>query len=288
MKPVIIQSFLGNRNGNAVSYEETKILATCSLYYAKKNTKFKIILYTDKIGAKILKDVPYDEVILFDQEIIDQLPKRVWSAGKILAMSMEKRPFIHIDFDFFILNKKFFKKIKKSPFFAYHNEPWSADLGKKGCFYENGVKIILQILNESLNLNLRQKFISVNFSIFGSCIEHNVSVINESAKKMIDCIIKHKEFLDSEDLLEHLTKYFNRIDYVMIPLVIEQVLFLTMVKQKLKKYSTLIKIKHPRDSYKAGSKIGVFHLWDSKKEYNIIQKLDSLYNFITRSSNKNV
>lgn len=284
MDPVILHSFLGDRTGNIVTYEETRILATCSQYYAQKNTGLKTVLYTDKIGAELLKDIPYDEVILFDEEIIKQFPKHVWSAGKILAMSMEKRPFIHIDFDFFILKRDFLDSIIDAPFFAYHNEPWSAYLGKKGCFNKEGVQIILQVINESLNIPTNQTFISVNFSIFGSCIEKNIPIINKVSQKMIDCIIKHREFLDSNDLLEQLKKPFQRIHAIMIPLVIEQVLLLKMIHKELKKYKTLIKIQHPRESYSEGIKIGLAHLWEAKNFPVITKKINLLYKSIINKS----
>lgn len=287
MNPVIIYSFL-NMNGNAVSHEETKILATCSQYYAKKNTGYRTVLYTDEIGANLLKNIPYDEIILFDKNILDKLPKNVWSIGKILAMSMEKRPFIHIDFDFFIFSKKSFKKARKKPFFVYHNEPWTAYFGKKETFYVQGIKIILDVINEYLNINTSQKFISVNFSIFGSFIEKNIPIINNCARKMIDCVIKYKDFLDSSDLLDKFKKPFGSINGVMIPVIIEQVLLFSLIKSKLKKYHRFIKITHPSYSYEAGLKVGLIHLWDAKKATNIIERLNNLYNFITDLHNKKV
>jgi hypothetical protein len=288
MQPVIVHSFLGNRSGNAITNEQTKIFATCSQYYAKKNTGLKTILYTDELGAELFKDIPYDEIILFDKSIIEKLPKSIWSAGKILAMTMENRPFIHIDFDFFILNKSFMESVENVPFFAYHDEPWSAYFGKKNNFYKNGIAVILNVVNEYLNIDLEQKFISVNFSIFGSCVKNNIPIINDIAQKIIDCIIKYKDFLDSKELLEKFEKSFGSIGCVMIPIVIEQVLFMAMIKEKLKTYLTLIKIKESKESYPNGTKIGLIHLWDAKHFKEIKDKIDYLYNIISQKSNKNV
>ena len=284
MDPVIIHSFLGGRHGNAVSYEETKIFATCSHFYAKKNTGLKIVLYTDKIGYDLLKDIPYDEIIFFDEEIVEKLPKSVWSAGKILAISMEKRPFVHIDFDFFILKPGFLDIIKDAPFFAYHNEPWSAYLGKKSTFNKKGVQVILKVLNKNLNINHKKNFISVNFSMFGSCILKNISIINNMAQKMIDCIIEHKKFLDSKYLLDTFAPYFGTINGVMIPLIIEQVLLVDMIKQELKFYKTCIRIKDPIYSYPEGLKIGLLHIWGAKHKKVNMEKMKGLYNFINNKS----
>lgn len=286
MDPVIIFSFLGHTEGNAVKYEETQILANCSHFYAKKNVGFKTVLYTDKTGFELLKHIPYDEIILFDENLISQFPKKVWSAGKILAFSLEKRPFIHIDFDFFIFKKDFLSKIENAPFFAYHDEPWSAYLGKNGVFNKEGVKIILEVINESLDLDINKKYISVNFSIFGSCRENSIPIINETSKKMIDCIIKHRNFLNSDNLLEQLKKPFGAINGVMIPLIIEQVLLMEMFRKELKEYETCIKIPRPQNSYTEGLKFGLLHLWDGKQNIQVINKLNILNkSIINRYSN---
>jgi hypothetical protein len=282
MEPVIIFSFLGNRIGSNATDEDTKIFATCSQYYAKKNTGLKTVLYTDKIGAELLKNIPYDEIILLDDKITNKLPRSVWSAGKILTMSMEKRPFIHIDFDFFILNNSFLEKIKNAPFFTYHDEPWSSNFGKGCDFYKNGVAVILDVLNKSLNLDLDQKFMSVNFAIFGSCIENNIPIINETAQKMIDCIIEHKDFLDGDELITKFKTTFDELAYATIPVIIEQVLFLIMMKKKLKTYTTLIPIKYSQFSYSYGLKVGVLHLWDGKKVKEIRKNTYALYKKICK------
>jgi hypothetical protein len=286
MDPVIIFSFLSHTEGNAVKYEEIQILANCSHFYAKKNVGFKTVLYTDKTGFELLKHIPYDEIILFDDNLISQFPKKVWSAGKILAFSLEKRPFIHIDFDFFIFNKDFLSIIENAPFFAYHDEPWTAYLGKDGTFNKNGVKIILEVINERLNLDIDKEYISVNFSMFGSCQENSIPIINETSKKMIDCIIQHANFLNSNDLLKQLNKSFGRIDSIMIPLIIEQVFLMEMFKKELKEYKTCIKIPYPQYSYTEGLKLGLLHLWDRKQNMQFMNKLNLINkSIINRYSN---
>ena len=73
---------------------------TLSAVYAK-NSGFEIVLHTDNKGAEVLKDAPYDQIII-DLEIDDIPRKGVFAWAKFKAMENELVESIHIDGDVFL------------------------------------------------------------------------------------------------------------------------------------------------------------------------------------------
>jgi len=71
-------------------------LYTLSVLFLKDHFK-EIVLYTDTLGASLLKFLPFTEVhIVLDDVACDD---RIWVKGKFIAFEKEKKPFIHVDGD---------------------------------------------------------------------------------------------------------------------------------------------------------------------------------------------
>lgn len=89
------------------------------IYYATsvaylKKLGHEIVMHTDTFGAKLIQDIPYDEVYL----TLDNMPKdihpRFWAAGKIFAQEAEPLGSVHIDGDVFIKRNSLVKMLEKS------------------------------------------------------------------------------------------------------------------------------------------------------------------------------
>jgi hypothetical protein len=265
-KPVVIYSSWMGANYDSVAAQ--KDFAIYSNYLAQK-AGFKTVLYTDQKSKQILKDIPYNEIIDFDEKILEQLPKTVWAAGKILAMSMQTGPFIHIDFDFFILKNNCLEQLYDKDFFLFHEEPWSKKIGLHKNLYKNGTKKILNITEN--NLNLDENSISLNFSIFGSCRSDIAKIINIEAENFISYLIKNKEILESESLVEYLEGEFGKLSKTILSIILEQVIFPhTLVKKYKYQYHPILKIKNGKNLIKKFKKAGLVHLW-STKTYKSVQ-----------------
>jgi hypothetical protein len=262
MDTVVIYSYWG---GNPV--EKTLDMAFISNYLARKHG-YTTVLYVNKENKTNFKDIPYSEVIEMDENILQQLPTTVWSAGKILAASMEKRPFIHVDFDLFILDNQFYNDIKDKDFVTYHCEPW---LSKKT--FNNSIKYILKKTNNSFGLKYKEDLYSYNFAIFGSCKSENIPIINKECKFVIENLIKNNKILNDQDFVESIRKNFPNIPEAVIPVIIEQVITSKLIRLNFKNTYEILKISDSRDSYEAGLKIGLLHLWGSKNYNNILQKI---------------
>jgi hypothetical protein len=75
-----------------------------AIHCAKKSFD-RVELYTDKAGYDLLIR---DNQLLFDKvhvvlDDLDDLPSDLWMAGKLYTYSLQDEPFIHLDYDLFLL-----------------------------------------------------------------------------------------------------------------------------------------------------------------------------------------
>lgn len=266
-KPLVVYSSWMNNQYNNI--ETQKEFAWYSNYLAQKNG-YKTILYTDQKSKAILKDIPYDIIIDFDEEILNQLPKTVWAAAKILTFSMQKEPFLHIDFDFFIFEDLSIENMKDKDFIIYHQEPWSKQFGLGNVFHINGIKKVLDITNNCFNIKYNKKLMSLNFAIFGSYKKNVVTTISKEAKILIDNLIKNKDILENLNLQSFFKKKFGNIDHAMLSIIFEQVIFpYTLVQKHKIYYHPILKVKSPREVCKLSIQNKLLHLWGFKKDIKV-------------------
>lgn len=185
---------------------DIEIAKTANLLAQKQG--YKTCLYTDEIGYLLLKNsVPYDEIKLFDKDLLSNFNTSIWSLGKILAMRETNEPFIHLDFDLFLFNS--IEKYIQSDFFSLNFEPWVSSLN----FFKNSVKEIYYLFPDKNQLNINS-YDSYNFAIAGG---YNYNKINLVCDQIINLAINNQEELKQFD------KDFNKSRWV-LPLIFEQVL----------------------------------------------------------------
>ena len=267
-KPVIVySSWLQNNYQGVLSQKDFAIYSN----RLSQKAGYKTVLYTDQASKKLLGDIPFNKIVDFDEDILNQLPKTVWAAGKILAFSMQTGPFIHLDFDFFILNNNFYEQIKDKHFFLFHEEPWSGDFGFDRTFNKQGIQKILEITNNDFGANLDEKSISLNFSMFGSCKESAIPIIVEKSKLTIETLIKYKNQFEDDSFKKHFQKYFRTLSLAIPSMVVEQVILPNIISQALKSpHYPIIKLKNLKDLVKNFKEEGLLHLWGFKKNNKII------------------
>jgi hypothetical protein len=166
-----------------------KEMASIANSLAQKNG-YKTCLYTDAKGLNLLKEVKYDEIVLFDELTISKFFPKIWSLGKILAMSLVKEPFVHLDFDLFLF-KKLDDEIEKKDFFSLYPEPW-LDLNLN--VREDAAKILSVYPNqENLDMNA---LLSSNFAVVGG---QKFEEINNVCNKILNFGTLYKDsFIEME------------------------------------------------------------------------------------------
>lgn len=140
---------------------------------------FETIFVGDTKSIEVYKSVPYNKIIEFDDRI-NHIPECMWSAGKLIALSMMTEPVIHMDFDLLFLNppdnRKLFKPIvclhsehnlKERWQILYNNylsvRPWKTS-GIEITSYNSGIigglniKLIKSCTNELINFITEKKY----------------------------------------------------------------------------------------------------------------------------------
>lgn len=196
----ILYSFWQSRNHVFCNLEMAKLSHHCV-----KKLGYNTCLYTDKTGYGMLKNIiNYDEIVIFDDQLLSKFSSQIWSLGKILAMSLVESPFIHIDFDVFLL-KPFESSLLNKDFFATYEEPWIHN-------FQTNISKIYELYPHQKELDINN-FTSFNFSIIGG---QNFKKINEVCKKIIDFAIDYKE--DVEKIKTNLTwEHAVTFEQIMIP-----------------------------------------------------------------------
>jgi hypothetical protein len=281
-KPVVVYSSWLQNDYQGVLRQKDYAIYSNSL---AQKAGYETVLYTDQASKALLGDIPYNKIIDLDENILNKLPKTVWAAGKILTFSMQSTPFIHLDFDFFILKNDFYEKIKDKDFFVFHEEPWSRRFGFGESFYKHGLQKIFEIFNNNFELDLNTKPMSLNFSIFGSCKNNVIPTIAERSDYIIQNLIKYQNQFDDISFKKHFKKYFGSLSLAMPSVIIEQVILPNIISQVLKSsYYPIIKLKTPKDLGEECKKINLLHLWGLKNREQIksvVRKHNNYNNNVT-------
>lgn len=267
-KLVLIYSHCGKKPS-----KYTLNMASMSNYLAQKNG-YRTILYVDKKNKSYFSKIKYSEIKEFDDEILNKIPSIVWSAGKILAASMETRPFFHIDFDLFIINNNFFNFVKTKEFVVYHGEPWWNEPSAEGKKFVKGIKYLLNKTENVFKIKTDVKNLKCcNFAIFGSYKKKNIKIINKECKSIINSLIKHCHTFQKFQFRKFMSNTICGESSTTV--IIEQVFTLEKIRKKLGSFYCLLDIKSCEETFTEGLKIGLLHLWGSKYSRTILKELEN-------------
>jgi hypothetical protein len=160
-------------------------LYTLSVLFLKDHFK-EIVLYTDTLGASLLKFLPFTEVhVVLDDVSCDD---RIWVKGKFIAFEKETKPFIHVDGDVLISKEEALNMIKnfKSDVIVqgYDNE-FESHYGGQMSYYEKFFDI------EKLGYSFNMGVIGFN----------NIALKNEymkNVRKWLKVYFKQEEFRECD------------------------------------------------------------------------------------------
>jgi hypothetical protein len=262
-------------------------MAAVSNFYAQKNGH-NTILYTDLESYKLLEGVKFSEVRFFKQNT-KNLPYQFWCGAKMFSMAEMNSPYIHIDFDLFILENKFLEKISEMDFFYLHDEPW-VDKMLFGA-------MINDILSESISPwrpFKKNEFLCRNMALFGSTTYKGTEIIKSNAEKILEFVYRNAKMFDTvktPNFLETFSLYAAEPGYeFMICVLIEQMLMTSLICDGLEKNKVtkifdgisspkMISIEHFKKSINYLNKYKIYHIWGAKSAFApILDYLISYYN----------
>jgi|688.fasta_scaffold163882_1 hypothetical protein len=207
--------------------ETQKKLAAFSNFLMRRQG-YKTILYVDELSSHIFKNIPYDEVRIMSLSDLSLIPIPFWSGGKFIAIKNHERPFVHVDFDFFLFHKEIFKKVENSKFFTLNDEPWV-----KHKVMKNFVQDMFENTGFLPNMNMEKDiFISRNFGVFGTSCPEYLNVLKNNANIILNYVKQNKFFFESNKFQRIVDSHKTFTAY--FPVSLEQVCYRLMCERPLK------------------------------------------------------
>jgi hypothetical protein len=218
-----------------------------------------ITLITTKAGKEFLKDIPYTNIELFEEEIPIDL-KDTWSISKLYAyrqIAKKGEPFFHIDYDVFLFKKlpKWFEKADLVCQMLENdyciNESYLLDVFLDNCPNK-------YLVDPSVN-------IAANAGILGG---HNTEAMLFYANEAL------KLLLDEENIKSYWKNYNLKTNHWSRAVILEQFYYICCINKLGLKVTPLFD-KWP--SEKKAQKIGYTHLMgETKNDETIKNKIKKL------------
>lgn len=199
-------------NDNKSGYNNLKDLCACTALSVENTLKHfgNAELITNDFGYDLLINkakIPFTSVNL-ELNKFDNLDQYFWGFTKIVAYSLQKEPFIHIDNDFIIWDKPS-KEILSKDLFFQSEEPFDDDIYR---YYKPLLELFYNAPFKSDKISNNPTKLAFNCGIMGA---NNLEVIKEwrelaenyiSNKQNIDYFYKNPEMLIHLNLLHE--QYF--------------------------------------------------------------------------------
>lgn len=242
---------------------------------------YETILFTDEYGKEELKKIKYDHVITLDKFMLERFPTTGWSLAKILAMASMKEPFMHMDFDLFLI-KNLKPEFIQNKIFCLHKERWltepQGEKDKNGRFIQNSiinpysfefldkVKLLLSQTEDNFSIKNYHKLTSYNCAIVGG---QNYKIFKKSSEYVIKYAMKYK------DILQNFSE-INNMDVDWFPAVfLEQILFMNLIRlnSHVEDIPIYLKSETTEDLNIEAQQEKIIHIWGSKLKFkNNIEK----------------
>ncbi len=152
-----------------------------------------IELVCDSKSKEILIDrmrLPYSNVTVILDELKDYHPD-LWALGKVVAYSVQKEPFIHVDYDTYIW-EKFPQRIEEAGLVAQHLEN---DYKHNDLFFADVVKAFRYIPNDILKYRVNSSVITeINAGVIGG---NNIIFFKEYCNEAFKFVDSNRNFIEN-------------------------------------------------------------------------------------------
>jgi hypothetical protein len=260
----IVYSHVINRNrGDNFQLHYLELAALSNFLIKKHYPNFETVFYGDKESVEIFKNIKYDRFEILSNNILNQLPRELWTLGKLCTYLQINEPFFHIDFDMLL-----FKPLPKNCFtkdiVCFHNEYFVNHE------MENMQNKVIILPKECAN----QPSISYNCGIFGG---QSIDSIHKSSEIVLNFVIKNKTYI--EEMTRNYRQNFNKVPYYYfdISVLIEQVWVFQILKNLNQNIFNLLTIDNWYESYNmAMQSTGYVHLMSERKQKYFNKVKDTL------------
>lgn len=121
---LIIQSLFPNTPMSNKAYFGLAKQAMLSCRFLKRHG-FRVILYTSShLRDRLFANSKYDEILCLERDLYSTVVvDNFWSGTKLLACSLTKEPYLHVDTDIFFI-EDILSELNDERFVTFHAEPW--------------------------------------------------------------------------------------------------------------------------------------------------------------------
>ena len=236
---------------------------------------YETILFTDEYGKEELKKIKYNQVITFDKFLLDRFPKTGWSLAKILAMSSMEEPFMHMDFDLFLI-KNLNEEFLKNQVYCFHKEKWltqpQGEKDKNGRFIDNSiinpysfefldkVGILLNETEDNFSIKNYHELSSYKCAIVGG---QNFKLFKKASEYVLSYALKYKDLLENFSII-------HKMDVDWFPAVfLEQILYMNLIRlhSGLEEIPFYLRSETTEDLNIEAQKAKIIHVWGSKLKF---------------------
>lgn len=244
---LIIQSLFPNTLISNKEYHGLAKQAMLSCRFLKRHG-FRVILYTSSnLRDKLFANSKYDEVLCLKQDLYaTAIVDNFWSGTKLLACSLTKEPYLHVDTDIFFIENVLSEFISER-FITFHKEPWMDRIYFDGSPKSNIIRSQFE-LPESVK--------TYNCAVFGG---NEYEFINSCASSVLHEVRTNRDALNLALKLPENEPYWRRSVFL------EQIYFSNMVAAGLglqpKQVLDLEESLGIHGVCKAMRTKGVVHLW---------------------------
>ncbi len=174
-----------------------------------KNYFNDIKIYTDELGHKLLEPLNLDVKIIINLKYSD-IGSKFYSLAKIQTFLLQKEPFLHLDFDLFLLDnfdKLMHEQVMNSDIITLNSESNDWTKFYLDCIndYLNKRNIPIEEIDDSIKSNMQ--FPIYNNGIFGG---NNIEFLHEFCNKLIDYLNKDNEFENPYILSERAVPFLEQ------------------------------------------------------------------------------
>lgn len=246
----VIYSHVINRNrGNDIK-QHVELYALSNFLVKKHYPKFQTIFYGDEESLKLFDNIQFDNLEIISNDTLKNIPKELWTLGKLCSMLQVNEPFLHIDGDM-LLFKPLQNNFLNKDIICFHDE----------AFFDHAIVNMQNVLGIQPNQCQGISSVSYNCGIFGG---RDFKNIHYAINTVLNFVIENKNHIVST-IKEHKLKKFNY--YFDLSILVEQVWLFQILKFLGKEIYSVVEIDNWYESYdKMLKDTGYIHLLSDKKD----------------------
>jgi hypothetical protein len=245
----IVYSHVSNRNRGINAKQYIELYALSNFLVKKNHPNFQTVFYGDEGSLKLFSNIQFDNFEIISNNILKDIPRELWTLGKLCSMLQVNEPFLHIDGDM-LLFKPLQNNFLNKDIICFHDES----------FFNHAIDNMQNVLGIQPEHCQGITPISYNCGIFGG---QDFKSIHYAINTVLNFVVQNKDSITNM-IKEHKLKKNNY--YFDLSILVEQVWLFQILKFLEKEIYSVVRIDNWYESFEKMTKdTGYLHLLSDKK-----------------------